>query len=149
MSDRNSLVDTELSRHTFTVERGKIRELALAIGDDNPVYTDPEYARSLGYRDVIAPPTFGTCIDLWGGLDFMELCRKLQLNPVNVLHGGQDYEYYGAIYPGDVIEACSVLKKQLHKSKMSILILETTYRNQNGDTVLTCRKTIIERGQVQ
>ena len=147
MSERSELVGTELSRYTFTVERGKIRELALAIGDDNPVYTDPEYARSLGYKDVIAPPTFGTCIDLWGGSDFMELCRKLQLNPVKVLHGGQDYQYSGVIYPGDVIEASSVLKKQIQKSKMSIIVLQTTCRNQNGDTVLTCRSTVIERGQ--
>src|SRR5581483_1395254 len=42
----------------YEVGREKIREFAEAIGDANPAYTDPEAARALGHRDVIAPPTF-------------------------------------------------------------------------------------------
>ncbi len=145
MSDRSSLVGKEISRFRFTVERGKIRELALAIGDDNPLYTDPGYARSQGYRDVIAPPTFGTVIDFWGGRDFTAMCDKLQMNPVKVLHGEQEYRYYGEIYPGDEIEASCVLQNIVDKGKMHIFLLETTYRNQAGATVLVARSTTIER----
>lgn len=144
MSDRSELVGRELARYTYTVERGKIREMALATGDENPLYTDPEYARAQGYRDVIAPPTFGTCIELWGGLDFMTLCRKLQLNPIKVLHGEQEYLYHGEIYPGDVLEATCVLKNYADKGKMYIFGLETRYY-RTGEPVLTAHSTIIER----
>ena len=42
------------------VGRASIRYFAQAIGDLNPLYLDAEYARSHGYRDVIAPPTWIT-----------------------------------------------------------------------------------------
>ena len=35
--------------------RASIRYFALALGDDNRLYTDDAYARALGYRSVIAP----------------------------------------------------------------------------------------------
>lgn len=119
--------------------------MALAIGDDNLLYTDPEYAQTLGYQDIIAPPTFGTCMDFWGGQDFMNLCLNLQINPLKVLHGGQEYRYYGEINPGDRIEACCMLKRFTDKDKMRIFDLETSYQNQNGVTVLVSHSTVIER----
>lgn len=39
----------------YEVGREKIREFAEAVADANPVYTDPEAAKALGYADVIAP----------------------------------------------------------------------------------------------
>lgn len=145
MSDRNQMVGLELTRFSYQVERGKIRELVQAIGDNNPLYTDPAYAKSLGYRDIIAPPTFGTCIELWGGRDFMALCDTLKLNPVKILHGEQSYQYLEDIYPGDTIEAVGVLKNYVQKGKMDLFTIETVYRNQSGATVLIARSTIIER----
>lgn len=145
MSDRTNLVGMEISRYSVTVERGKIREMALAIGDGNLLYADPDYARSQGCRDIIAPPTYGTCIDLWGGLSFSDLCQKLQMNPVKVLHGEQEYVYMGKINPGDQISASRVLKNLVEKEKMYIFNLESTYRNQSGEVVLISRSTLIER----
>ena len=37
---------------TIEVERGKIRELARAIGDDNPIYQSREAAQALGYKEM-------------------------------------------------------------------------------------------------
>ncbi len=50
----------------YEVGREKIREFADAIRDDNPVYRDPAAAQALGYRDVIAPPTFADRADAAG-----------------------------------------------------------------------------------
>ena len=38
--------------------RDSIRHYAHGIGDDNPLWCDPEYARTTPHGDVIAPPTF-------------------------------------------------------------------------------------------
>jgi acyl dehydratase len=38
--------------------RDNIRHYAHGIGDDNPLWCDPGYARSTPYGDVIAPPSF-------------------------------------------------------------------------------------------
>ena len=59
-----SLVGTETPAFTVEVERGAIRRFAEAIGDDNPLFRDPDVARSYGYADVLAPPTFPTSFRL-------------------------------------------------------------------------------------
>ena len=38
--------------------RDNIRHYAHGIGDDNPLWCDPAYARTTRYGDVIAPPSF-------------------------------------------------------------------------------------------
>ena len=38
--------------------RDNIRHYAHGIGDDNPLWCDPAYARATRYGDVIAPPSF-------------------------------------------------------------------------------------------
>src|SRR2546430_17549267 len=42
----------------YEVSREKIGEYVAAIGDRNPVHSDVGAAQQLGYRDIIAPPTF-------------------------------------------------------------------------------------------
>lgn len=145
MSPKSVKAGQELASFSFTVERGKIREVVRSIGDPNPVYTDPDFARSEGYRDVIAPPTFGIVIDLWGGSDFAAMCSTLEMDPVKVLHGEQEYRYYGEINPGDVITAKQRLAGLAEKKSMCLFVLETEYENQRGEKVLVSRNTVIER----
>ncbi len=49
-------IRVELWNHEAT--RDTIRHYAWGLGDDNPLYCDPAYARKTRYGDVIAPPTF-------------------------------------------------------------------------------------------
>ncbi|MEW6276608.1 MAG: MaoC family dehydratase N-terminal domain-containing protein [Bacillota bacterium] len=149
MDDLKQREGQELPAYSFVVERGKIKEFVQAVGDPNPVYVDREYAAREGYADVIAPPTFGICIDLWGGADFLKLCETFGLNPFKVLHGEQEYEYYGEIHPGDEITArprlARVLSKEGKSGGIRMITLETTYFNQRGEKVLLARCLIVER----
>lgn len=139
----------ELPPISFAVERGKIKEFVRAIGDPNPIYVDPEAARAAGYRDVIAPPTFGVCAAAWGGPDFETLCRLLEVNPLMVLHGEQEFEYFGEINPGDELlgrtRVTKVLRKKGRSGAMNFFFLETVYENQRGEKVLVARKVLVER----
>ena len=38
--------------------RDNIRHYAHGIGDDNPLWCDPDYGRTTPYGDIIAPPSF-------------------------------------------------------------------------------------------
>jgi len=42
----------------YEATRDNIRHYAHGIGDDNPLWCDPDYARGTIYGDVIAPPSF-------------------------------------------------------------------------------------------
>lgn len=118
---------------TFSIEPGKVKEFALALGDSNPAY---EKGDSL-------PPTFATVIDFWSGGD--SLGELLELNMEKVLHGGQDFEYVGKIKPGDVITTEGEVENAYTKAGMNFYVLKKMYYNQRGDLVLISRSNIIER----
>ena len=42
----------------YEATRDNIRHYAHGIGDDNPLWCDPEYAKSTPYGEIIAPPSF-------------------------------------------------------------------------------------------
>lgn len=131
--------------YQFTVEKGKIKEFVLAIGDDNPIYVDSEAARQAGFRDIPMPPTFATAIDLWAGTDFESIAKLLEMNPLKVLHGEQAYEYFGDICAGDVIAGQTTVTGVDVKKGMNLFTTETAYTNQNNEQVLLARAVIIER----
>lgn len=149
MGDVKQKEGLEFPAYSFTVERGKIREFVQAIGDPNPVDVDRDCAVGEGYRDVIAPPTFGVCIDMWGGPGFEKLCAMLEINPVKVLHGEQEFEYFGEINPGDQITArtrvANVFRKEGKSGAMNLISLQTIYQNQREEKVLVARMLIVER----
>ncbi|WP_342431533.1 MaoC family dehydratase N-terminal domain-containing protein [Neobacillus sp. FSL H8-0543] len=119
--------------YTFKVEKGKIKELALAIGDLKEEYLNGECVL----------PTFPTVIEFWGGQG--SFSNHLGLNVKKVLHGEQEYEYLGEIKPGDEITVSAVVEDAYTKAKMNFVILKKEFFNQHGERVLICRQTIIER----
>jgi acyl dehydratase len=146
--DVTALIGREFEPYRLTVERGKIREFAQAIGDDNPLYLDAEAARAAGLADVTIPPTYATVIDMWGGPDFFRLAELLEMNPLQILHGEQSYEYLGTVYPGDELTARTKVADARVKSGssggMKLVKLETVYE-RDGEPVLIARSVVIER----
>ncbi|MFJ8246856.1 MaoC family dehydratase N-terminal domain-containing protein [Peribacillus asahii] len=126
-------IGMKLETYTFKVEKGKIKELALAIGDLREEYLNGEAIL----------PTFPTVIDFWGG--GASTSDLLGLNVKKVLHGEQEYEYLGEIKPGDEITVTGVVEKVYTKAAMNFVILKKEFVNQHGETVLISRSTVIER----
>ncbi|WP_051331224.1 MaoC family dehydratase N-terminal domain-containing protein [Aneurinibacillus terranovensis] len=130
--------------YTGEVERGKIRELALAIGDENPVYTDKDYAKSQGLEDVTVPPTFSEAIDMWAGPTFEKLMEELGIDPKKLLHGEQEYEYFQPIFPGDKLSAETIVTDvKTKRNGMALYTLETTYKNQHDQVAMTARMVLV------
>ena len=126
-------IGMKLETYTFKVEKGKIKELALAIGDLREEYLNGEAVL----------PTFPTVIDFWsGGASTSDL---LGLNVKKVLHGEQEYEYLGEMKPGDEITVTGVVEKVYTKAAMNFVILKKEFVNQHGEKVLISRSTVIER----
>lgn len=144
VEDRSAMLGTEFPQYSFTVEKGKIREFAQAVGDLKDIYLDTQKAIQAGYADVTAPPTLGIAVDLWGGPGFMQLCEYIKANPVKVLHGEQDYEYLGDITAGDVLTVRTTMTEYVEKKKMHLITLQKVYVNQRNEKVLKCRMVVVE-----
>lgn len=134
---------------TIEVERGKIRELALAIGDDNPIYQSKEAAQAAGYPDVPMYLTSPTAFSFWGNTQYLDQLSSLGINLMGVLHGEEEYEYLASIYPGDtltgVMRLVDARSRQSQGATMDILTFETDYSNQHDTLVLKARQVVIVR----
>jgi acyl dehydratase len=134
---------------TFEVERGKVRELALAIGDDNPIYQSKEAAQAVGYPDIPLYPTSPTTFTFWGNRKMVGQLSSFGINLMRVLHGEEDYEYLAPIYPGDMLTGVMRLvdakSRQTQEGSMDILNLEIDYTNQHDTLVLKARQVVIVR----
>lgn len=135
---------------TIEVERGKIRELALAIGDDNQIYQSREAAQAAGYPDVPLYPTSPTTFTFWGNTKMVGQLVSLGINVMRILHGEEEYEYLAPIYPGDTLTGVTTLvdgksRQGQGGSSMDILTTEIRYTNQHGQSVLNARQVIIVR----
>jgi acyl dehydratase len=134
---------------TFEVERGKVRELALAIGDDNPIFQSKENAQAAGYPDVPLYPTSPTTFAFWGNKNMVDQLADLGINLMRVLHGEEDYEYLAPIYPGDILTGAMRLvdakSRHTQGGSMDILYIEINYTNQHDRLVFKARQVMVVR----
>ena len=134
---------------TIYVERGKIREFARAIKDDDPLYFDEEQARREA-EGIMPPVTFLQTTAHW---DDGRGRPKVSMDLKRVLHGEQEYEFLKPIHAGDVLTAVSrvadIYEKQGKRGgTMTFVVIETAYKNDRGELVATAKQVTIETGQV-
>jgi len=137
--------------HLREVEKGAIRRYADAVGDDNPLYYDEEYAKKTKYGGIISPPGFfgwakrpiSSSEGLIGVIEAM-----IGSGYAGILDGGMAYDFYLPVRVGDtLVGSPKVLDIALKegKTKMMIVRFETSYFNQNGDLVAKSYQTLIGR----
>ncbi|HLX55705.1 MAG TPA: MaoC family dehydratase N-terminal domain-containing protein [Ktedonobacteraceae bacterium] len=144
-----SVIGKSFPPFSFEVERGKIRELALAIGDDNPIYSSKEEAQAAGYDDVPLYPTSPTTFTFWGNRKMIGQLVSAGINVMRILHGEEEYEYLAPIHPGDILTGVTTIvdgkTRQGQSGSMDIITTEVQYANQQGIAVLKARQVIIVR----
>ncbi len=108
-----------------TLERGRLRSFAAAVGDDDPVHLDVEAARAAGHPDVLAMPTFLFSLELehpepFGYLDALGVDLR------GVLHGEQSFTFHAALHAGDTVTVRSRITEAYAKSpQMDFLVKHT------------------------
>ena len=131
------------------VERGKVREFALAVGESDPLYFDPEYARAEGFPDVLAPPTF-TVTQIWQvSREEREERLGANLDYGRVLHGEQEFSYRRLPFAGEVLKGVMRISKDFTKEgkrggQMRFVTYETKFTDVQDEEVLTAYYTLIE-----
>ena len=138
--------------HVREVERGAIRRYADAVGNDNPLYFDEEYASESRYGTIIAPPGFfGWSMQSVPSSEGIIGLMTAMINAgyYRILDGGMSYECFLPVRVGDILIASPKVKdvtaKEGKSGTMMVCDFETTYLNQNGDLVAKAYQTLIGR----
>ena len=136
-------------RFTLPIERGKVREFALAVGEDNPIFFDPQEARRRGFPDVVAPPTF-TVTQIWQvPREEREWRLGANLDYGRVLHGEQEFVFERLPVAGEALHATMRVSKDFTKEgkrgvRMRFVSYESVFTDAGGDEVLRAYYTLIE-----
>ena len=143
-----TLVGREFPPFVVTVERGKIKEFARAIGDANPFYLDDRVGQASEWGDIIAPPTFMTTFRDAAG-DNAEFLRELGTDISRLLHGEQEFELHRPLRPGDTLLCRSrivdIYEKTGRSGPMGFVVRETVATDRTGEVVGAMRHITVVR----
>jgi uncharacterized OB-fold protein/acyl dehydratase len=130
------------------VNQAMIRHWCDAMGDTNPVYTDPEFAARSIHKGIVAPPTMLHAWILPGFVppsterdNLEELLGTLDgAGFASVVASNCEQEYYRYLRPGDVVTESSVIEDVSEEKKTGLgvghfVTYVTTFRDQQGEAV--------------
>lgn len=103
MALNHAILDVVTPPITADVERGRVRQFALAIGETNPIYFDRAAAQAAGHPDLLAPPTFLFGLELENSDVFADLAAH-GVDLGTVLHGEQRFRLFAEVHAGDCVE---------------------------------------------
>jgi acyl dehydratase len=142
-----SVIGKEYPPYTVTVERGRIKDFARAIGDASPFYLDDRVGAASPWGDVIAPPTFLTTFR--DENDTGTMLRDLGVDIGRVLHGEQEFEIHRPIKPGETFlcrsKILDIYEKSGKSGPMAFVVREMTATDSTNEIVATARHITVVR----
>jgi hypothetical protein len=131
------------------IERGAIKDFALAVGEDNPVFFEPDAAMAEGLPEIVAPPTF-TLRQIFP-VPREERERRLgtNLDYARVLHGEQEFLYRRLPASGEMLKGRLRVSKDFEKEgkrggAMRFVTYESIFTDSEGEEVLRAYYTLIQ-----
>jgi acyl dehydratase len=118
----------------YEATRDNIRHYAYGIGDDNPLWCDPEYAAGTPHGGIVAPPSF------------LFACNRIVsgyvggLPGVHAMWAGAEWTFHNWVRRNDEISAEAHLKEVIpRETRFSGLAVQQVYRvsfrNQKGEVL--------------
>jgi acyl dehydratase len=130
----------------YEVGREKIREFADAVGAAHGAHRDVGVARSLGYPDVIAPPTFAVVVaqraeqqliaDPEAGIDFSR-----------VVHADERFIHHRPIHAGDRLVTVLHVDSITERAGLAMVTTRAEISADDGAPVATVMSTLAVRGE--
>lgn len=139
-----------------------IRQFVEAMGDENPVYLDPDAARSTGRRGIVAPPAM---LSTWLMVGYKAHRAALEQGPpdspmtrllallseagfTGVVATDDEHEYVRELEEGDVLSMATVIQdvspcKRTSLGEGHFITTLRTYTDQHGETVARQRFRIL------
>jgi hypothetical protein len=130
---------------TMPVERGKIREFAIATGSRSPEYLDAD--------DAPIPATFLRTVAFWRPDGAPSVMSGLDLNLRRILHGEQEFVFFGEPpTAGTELTVTQRLESVTEKEgrrggTMRLVVVVDDFTDPAGRLVAQARSTLIETGK--
>lgn len=125
-------IEDSLEPWCYEATRDNIRHYAHGIGDDNPLWCDPDYAAGTAHKGIIAPPSFLFACDriisgYVGGLP-----------GVHAMWAGADFNWHKPVRRNDELRTEAWLKELIpHETRFSGMAIQQVYHvnfyNQNNE----------------
>ena len=128
----------------YEVGREKIREFAEATGP-HPAHVDRQAAQALGYRDVIAPPTFAVVIAQRCDRQLIE-DPEADIDYSRVVHGEQTFQHHRPIVAGDRLVAVLHVDAIKQAGGHAMVTTRSEIATEDGEAVCTASSTLVVRG---
>lgn len=129
------------------------RYFALAVGDDNPLYSDAALARAHGLPGVTAPPTLVCETNQYAGLPaddegYAGHTWGLTVPGTRTVRGSNSYVFERRVRPDDVVTATWEIVDVAEKTSRSgaamvVVTSRATYADQAGALLATNDETIV------
>lgn len=119
-----------------------IRHYAFGIGDNNPLWCEPDYAAKSRWGSVIGPPLYLQTVAFEESAP--ESQRVPKGDPLRGLHAffsAVDWEFYLPVKPGDSLSSLHTLESVQEKrssfggGQSVVMTYQRRYRNQRGEAV--------------
>jgi acyl dehydratase len=142
------------------ISAGAVARYAAAIGDPNPLYSDPAHARSRGYADVVAPPNFVAAVINWTAGAPYERLREdgteadthlpgVPARGVRVMGGGEEMTFHEPVVAGMALTRTTVLREVSERDSsqgaMLVARYRDAYRDGAGSLLLESVRTVLLR----
>jgi acyl dehydratase len=127
------------------LDRDRVNAFALAVGEDDPRFTDREAAQTEGFPEQLAFPTFPTVLGILASAQIV-VDPELGMDYTRVVHGEQSFEWRRPLVVGDRLRATPRIADVYAKGPNEFLVIEAEIADQAGEVVCVARSTLLSRG---
>jgi acyl dehydratase len=140
-----SMKGREYQEIELEVDRDRVSQFSLAVGEDDPRFLEAEAARAEGFPDQVAFPTFPTVLGILASAQVV-VDPELGMDYSRVVHGEQSFEWRRPIVAGDRLRATPKIADVSAKGPNEFLVIEAEVRDADGEVVCVARSTLLSRG---
>ena len=145
--------ETQPERNRFPISEEMVFDLADAIQDPNPMYSDRGYAAKSRFGNLLCPP-LATWKDIAPSIGFFGAGQESHFQvplPFNSygLNGGSDWQFLRPAYVGDWItrrfRILDIYEKQGRSGLLIFVVRRETQTNQHGQVINLAKRVSIHR----